>query len=132
MNLQEIEDYLTNLALDVADGMKEPLEVYATLQAIRKAAEPLEKSIKEEAIERAIEYGADKEPVSFHGFTFSFKQGRKMPQYKENSAWVTANEEQKVIESLAKKAEAIGEPQVNPATGEFVDPVRYTYASSNT
>jgi hypothetical protein len=129
MNLQEVEEYLEGLANDVAEGMADPMEVYATIQSIRKKCDPLEKSIKEEAIEKATEYGADKGPVSYKGFVFSFKNGRRLPQFNENAAWLTANKEQKEIEKLAKLAEELGQPTLNPKTGEFIDPVRYTYSA---
>jgi len=113
------------------EGEKDPMEVYAILQTIRKSIEPIEKSVKAQAIEKALEAGADKEPVRYFGFEFRYKNGARRADYKHLASWVDANKDLKKIEKLAKTAEEMGQPMVNPDTGEMVDPVRYTYNASS-
>lgn len=127
MNLQDIETFLENLALDVAEGVADPLEVYATIQSIRKVADPLEKSVKAEAIDKALEHNGEKEPFNYKGFTFTYRKGAKRYDYNHISAWKTAKESLSDIEALAKKGAEKNMEMVNPETGEVIEPAHMKF-----
>jgi len=131
MSIEEIEHFMADIAIGVAEGEVDALEAYAMLKRIEKAAEPLSKAVKEEAIAKALEYGADKEPFKYKGSEFRFQKGRSMYSFKHIDSWSKAEEEKKRIEELAKFAAKNNAEVADQETGEMIPPAHVTYAADS-
>jgi predicted transcriptional regulator len=131
ISIEQVEEFFSNRAMDVAEGVADPMDVYAELSRTEKLTNALKDAVKAEAIERAKEHGADKEKVSYHGHTFQFRQGRSIYNYKHIAPWKAAEAEKKRIEELAKAAAKAQQEIADPETGEAIAPVIVTYASDS-
>lgn len=131
ITIEQIEERFAQLAIDVAEGVADPLQAYAFLQRAEKAAEPMKKAVKAEAMEMAISLNADKEKVSYRGHTFQVRPGRSMFKYDHIKSWKTAEAEKKRIEELAKMAAKIGAEVPDTETGEAIPPAHVTYAEGS-
>jgi len=81
ITIEQIEGYFAQLAIDVAEGVSDPLDAYAILSRAEKAAEPMKKAVKAEAMEQALAMSADKEKVNYRGHTFQLRPGKRMYKY---------------------------------------------------
>lgn len=131
LTLQEISTHLENLAMDVAEGEADAMDVYAALQSIRKSADLMEKAVKEEAIEEAMKWGADKGPVERNGFLFQFKSGRSMFKYDHIPVIRETSKRLKHLQELAKSGTKKGAEQVDTDTGELIAPAIVEYAKDS-
>lgn len=131
LTLQEISTHLENLAMDVAEGEADAMDVYAALQSIRKSADLMEKAVKEEAIEKAMQFGADKGPVERNGFVFQFKSGRSMYKYSHIKPWEEAQKRMKMLEELAKLGAKNSCEMPDPETGEVIAPAIVEYSKDS-
>ena len=127
LTIEQVEEHLTDLALGVAEGETDAMDAYAFISRVEKAAEPLKKSVKAIAMERALEFGADKAPVQYHGHSFELRRGGSMYSYKHIGSWATAEAEKKRLEELAKAAAKIGAEVPDAETGEMIPPAIVTY-----
>lgn len=131
ITVQDIEQLMAALAIGVAEGETDPLEAYAFLNRVEKAAEPLKKAVKEEAIAKALEYGSDKEPFQYKGSEFRFQKGRSIYSFKHIESWSKLEENKKRIEELAKLAAKNNAEVVDKETGELIAPAHVTYAADS-
>jgi hypothetical protein len=131
ITIEDVEEFFSNRAMDVAEGVADPMVVYAELSRAAKVIDPLKDAVKAEAIERATEHGADKGKIPYKGYTFEFRKGRSMYDYKHIAPWKDAEAERKRIEELAKAAAKAQQEIADPETGEVIAPVIVTYASDS-
>lgn len=128
MNTHEIITHIQDLAMEVAEGNLDALEVFGLLQVIRKEADNMEKSVKEQAMEKAIELGVEKSPTSYKGFGIKFVPSRTSYKYDHISPWAEAEKRKKYLEDLAKLAAKNGGDQVDSETGEIIPPAIASYS----
>ena len=131
ITIEQIEERFAQLAIDVSEGVADPLQAYAFLQRAEKAAEPMKKAVKAEAMEQALAMNADKEKVNYRGHSFQVRPGRSMFKYDHIESWKTAEAEKKRIEELAKMAAKIGAEVPDTETGELVAPAHVAYAEGS-
>ena len=131
ITIEQVEEFFSNRALDVAEGMADPMDVYAELSRTEKLTEALKKAVKEGAMAQALEHGADKERVAYHGHTFEVRKGRSMYSFKHIESWAKAEEEKKRIEELAKIAAKKNVEVADTETGEVIPPAHVTYAADS-
>lgn len=114
---------MENLAMDVAEGEIDAMDVYGTLQSIRKHADSMEKAVKQQAIDEAVDtWGADKEPVERNGFLFTYRSGGMTYKYDHIESWKDAKAGMVDIQEIAKDALKKGCELPNPETGEMIPP----------
>jgi len=131
ITIEQIEGYFAQLAIDVAEGVSDPLDAYAILSRAEKAAEPMRKAVKAEAVKDALAINADKEKVSYHGHLFEFRPGRSMYKYDHIESWKASEAEKKRIEELAKVAAKVGAEVPDTETGEMIPPAHVAYAEGS-
>lgn len=131
ITIEEIEQRFAQLAIDVAEGEIDPMDAYAFLSRAEKAAEPMKKAVKAEAMEMALSFGADKEKVVVRGHCFQVRPGRSMYNYSHINSWAQAEKEKKRIEELAKAAAKVGAEVPDVVTGEVIPPAHVTYAEGS-
>jgi phosphoribosyl-ATP pyrophosphohydrolase len=120
MKTQEILTSIQDLAIDVAEGNRDPLEVFGFLQVLRKEADKMEKAVKEEAMETALALGVDKAPTTYKGLVVKFVPSRTTYKYDHIGPWKEIESRKKYIEELAKLAAKKGTEQVDEETGELI------------
>jgi hypothetical protein len=131
ISIEQVEEFFSNRAMDVAEGMADPMDVYAELSRTEKLTEALKAAVKAEAMSKALEFGADKEKISYHGHSFQVRKGRSMYDFKHIGPWKAAEEEKKRVEELAKAAAKAQQEIADPETGEVIAPAIVTYASDS-
>jgi len=131
ITIEQIEGYFAQLAIDVAEGASDPLDAYAILSRAEKAAEPMKKAVKAEAMEQALAMSADKEKVNYRGHTFQVRPGRSMYKYDHIESWKASEAEKKRIEELAKVAAKVGAEVPDTETGEMIPPAHVAYAEGS-
>lgn len=128
MNTQEILTSVQDLAMDVAEGNRDPLEVFGFLQVLRKETEQMEKAVKEEAMETALALGVDKETVTYKGLVVKFVPSRTSYKFDHIGPWSEVEKRKKYIEELAKLAAKQGSEQVDHETGELIPPAHTSFS----
>lgn len=131
ITIEQVEEFFSDRALDVAEGMADPMDVYAELSRAAKVIDPLKEAVKAEAMERAIAMGADRGKQPYHGYTFEVRKGRSTYGFKHISSWVQAEEGRKRIEELAKAAAKVGAEVPDTETGEMIAPAHITFAADS-
>ena len=131
ITLRDISTHMETLAMDVAEGEADAMDVYAALQSIRKSADLMEKAVKDNAIEEAMKWGADKGPVERNGFVFRFQSGRSMYKYSHIKPWEEAQKRMKMLEELAKLGQKNGCEMPDPETGEVIAPAIVEYSKDS-
>lgn len=99
----------------VIDGNESPLEVYAWLKDMQKHLDKCVKEIEEIALDEAEKY--DK-TFTQGNYIFERRSGRKVYSFKNIHEWKQANDRQKAIEDLAKKAYSMYEKGTHPVDSE--------------
>lgn len=128
MKTQEILTSIQDLAMDVAEGNLDPLEVFGFLQVLRKEAEQMEKAVKEEAMDAALALGVDKAPTTYKGFSVKFVPSRTSYKFDHIGPWSEVEKRKKYIEELAKLAAKQGAEQVDHETGEPIPPAHTAHS----
>ena len=128
MKTQEILTSIQDLAMDVAEGNLDPLEVFGFLQVLRKEAELMEKAVKEEAMDAAMALGVDKAPTTYKGFSVKFVPSRTSYKFDHIGPWKEVEERKKYLEELAKLAAKKGGDQVDSETGELIPPAHTSFS----
>ena len=128
MNTQEILTSIQDLAMDVAEGNRDPLEVFGFIQVLRKESEKMEKAVKEEAMEKALALGVDKAPTTYKGLLVKWVPSRTSYKYDHIGPWKEVEERKKYLEELAKLAAKNGSDQVDSETGEVIPPAHTSFS----
>lgn len=113
---------------DVCNGNISPLLGYAQLESAKKNIEGMLSQIKEDAMEEAEKMGIQNGAVERWGYKISRVASRANYDYKGIRSWVDKKMELSNIEELAKLAAKTGKQQVDPDTGELIDPAIVTYS----
>jgi hypothetical protein len=128
MNTHEIITHIQDLAMEVAEGNQDALEVFGLLQVLRKEADNMEKAVKEQAMETAMGLGVEKSPTSYKGFNIKFVPSRTSYKFDHIGPWAEAEKRKKYLEDLAKLAAKNGGDQVDSETGEIIPPAHTSFS----
>jgi hypothetical protein len=113
------------LAEQVAEGNKNPLDAYIELKTLLSEVQDALSSIEPLAIAERIKYG--KENLVRQNFLIEYSDGTPRYSYKHYGAWGEANEHVKRIEEMMKQSAKLGKTIVDDSTGEIIEPASVTY-----
>jgi len=122
---------INNLAVDVIQGVEDPLKAYAILKDVQSKVKEALEGISEDVLNEASKHGKNFE---MHGFNFEQRNGKATYSFKHIPEIVKKEIELKALKDLSKEAYKMsqtGLEVVNIGEGNMITPALVTYSKDS-